>query len=172
MRHHDILGVAPTATIEEIQKAYRKKAMACHPDRNPGDEDAPKRFMEAQDAYDALTKEDCKPPRHTSTPNSTPTTRRRSADDWIKDAPQPTHDIWGNPMGPERPRPYKPAPPRRPVPVQKYEPEVDLWRMMEAKTEIYTKNYWKEYDRLKISMAYEEPDKFWEALDEWMRKNK
>jgi molecular chaperone DnaJ len=49
------LGVAKTATDEEIKKAYRKLARQYHPDRNPGDAQAEERFKELQGAYDLLS---------------------------------------------------------------------------------------------------------------------
>ena len=49
------LGVAPSATTEEIKRAYRKLARQYHPDRNPGDADAEARFKEVQVAYDTLS---------------------------------------------------------------------------------------------------------------------
>jgi DnaJ-class molecular chaperone len=48
------LGVARTATAEEIRKAYRKIAKSSHPDLNPGDKAAEDRFKKAQAAYDIL----------------------------------------------------------------------------------------------------------------------
>ena len=48
------LGVARTATAEEIRKAYRKIAKSSHPDLNPGDKAAEARFKAAQAAYDIL----------------------------------------------------------------------------------------------------------------------
>ncbi len=48
------LGVAKTATADEIRKAYRKIAKSSHPDLNPGDKAAEARFKAAQAAYDIL----------------------------------------------------------------------------------------------------------------------
>jgi hypothetical protein len=175
MGHHDVLGVATNATPEQIKAAYRKKAKEFHPDRNPGDADAARRFCEVQDAYDALTDPNYRQPRHRPSAAPTPTYSppKPNPDSWIKDAPPPTHDIWGNPIGPNVPPPRpKPRPRPRPAPIAKIEPEVDLWAGMETKESKFNKRYWKEYNRLKHAMAYEEPDKFWEALDEWVRKNK
>jgi molecular chaperone DnaJ len=50
-----VLGIPKTATKEEITKAYRKGAKTHHPDVNPGDADAARRFGEIQEAYDILS---------------------------------------------------------------------------------------------------------------------
>jgi molecular chaperone DnaJ len=55
---YDVLGVARGASPEEIKKAYRKKAMQYHPDRNPGDKEAEARFKEAAEAYEVLSDAD------------------------------------------------------------------------------------------------------------------
>jgi len=52
--YYEVLGVGKTATLEEIKKAYRKLAIANHPDKNPGDKAAEERFKEATEAYDVL----------------------------------------------------------------------------------------------------------------------
>jgi len=52
---YDSLGVAKTASQEEIKKAYRKLAREFHPDRNAGDKEAEERFKEVQTAYDVLS---------------------------------------------------------------------------------------------------------------------
>ena len=52
--YYEILGVAKTASAEEIKKAYRKVAMQFHPDRNPGDKAAEEKFKEAAEAYEVL----------------------------------------------------------------------------------------------------------------------
>ncbi len=52
---YEVLGITREVTIEEIKKAYRQMALKYHPDRNPGDEEAPKRFKEAAEAYEVLS---------------------------------------------------------------------------------------------------------------------
>ncbi len=51
---YELLGVARGAKPDDIKKAYRKLAMECHPDRNPGDKAAEQRFKEISHAYDVL----------------------------------------------------------------------------------------------------------------------
>lgn len=58
--YYDILGVAKGASESEIKKAFRKKAMELHPDRNPDDETAEGKFKEANEAYDCLKDADKK----------------------------------------------------------------------------------------------------------------
>jgi molecular chaperone DnaJ len=48
------LGVSQNASAEDIKKAYRKLAMKHHPDKNPGDKNAEKKFREASEAYEIL----------------------------------------------------------------------------------------------------------------------
>ncbi len=52
--YYKILGVEKAASAEEITKAYRKLARQHHPDLNPDDKGAKKRFQEIQSAYDCL----------------------------------------------------------------------------------------------------------------------
>lgn len=61
--YYEVLGVKKDATGEEIKKAYRKKAMELHPDRNPDDPTAEAKFKEAAEAFDVL-KDDNKRARY------------------------------------------------------------------------------------------------------------
>ncbi|MGF1578934.1 MAG: molecular chaperone DnaJ [Gemmataceae bacterium] len=53
--YYEVLEVERTADTETIKKAYRKKAMQHHPDRNGGDEEAARLFKECTEAYDVLS---------------------------------------------------------------------------------------------------------------------
>ncbi|MFC7300162.1 molecular chaperone DnaJ [Cognatiluteimonas weifangensis] len=53
--YYEILGVARTASAEELKKAYRRCAMKYHPDRNPGDAAAVESFKECKEAYEVLS---------------------------------------------------------------------------------------------------------------------
>jgi molecular chaperone DnaJ len=55
--YYEVLGVERGASKEDIKKAYRKIAVANHPDRNPGDTAAEERFKEATEAYEVLADE-------------------------------------------------------------------------------------------------------------------
>ncbi len=52
--YYSVLGVPRTATTAEIKKAYRKLARRHHPDRNPDDAEAERRFKEANEAHAVL----------------------------------------------------------------------------------------------------------------------
>ncbi|MCQ2190679.1 MAG: molecular chaperone DnaJ [Paludibacteraceae bacterium] len=55
--YYEVLGVSKTATADELKKAYRKKAIQYHPDRNPDNPEAEAKFKEAAEAYEVLSDE-------------------------------------------------------------------------------------------------------------------
>lgn len=56
--YYEILGVAKSATADEIKAAYRKLALKHHPDRNPDNKAAEEKFKEATQAYEVLSDKD------------------------------------------------------------------------------------------------------------------
>ena len=58
--YYEVLGVTKQASAEEIKKAYRKKAIQFHPDKNPGDKESEEKFKEAAEAYEVLSNQDKK----------------------------------------------------------------------------------------------------------------
>jgi molecular chaperone DnaJ len=53
--YYEILEVGKNASAEEIKKAYRKKAIQYHPDKNPGDKASEEKFKESAEAYEVLS---------------------------------------------------------------------------------------------------------------------
>lgn len=56
--YYEILGLNKSASAAEIKKAYRKKAIEFHPDKNPGDSKAEEMFKKAAEAYEILSNPD------------------------------------------------------------------------------------------------------------------
>ncbi len=52
--YYEILSVSKTASTDDIRKAYRKLAFKYHPDKNPGDKEAEKKFRDISNAYEVL----------------------------------------------------------------------------------------------------------------------
>jgi DnaJ-class molecular chaperone len=55
LNYYKILGVSKNGTQEEIKRAYVRLARKYHPDRNPDDEEAERKFREASEAYEVLS---------------------------------------------------------------------------------------------------------------------
>lgn len=84
---YELLGVARGASQKDIQKAYRRLAKKLHPDLNPGDKDAQRKFQDLSAAYDILGDEE---KRTASTgARSTPPARSSRSAATIKTSPIP-----------------------------------------------------------------------------------
>ena len=53
--YYEVLGIDKSASEAEIKKAFRKKAMKYHPDRNPDNKEAEEHFKEVNEAYEVLS---------------------------------------------------------------------------------------------------------------------
>ncbi len=56
--YYEVLSIQRGASVEEIKKSYRQMAMKLHPDKNPGDDQAERKFKEAAETYGILSDSD------------------------------------------------------------------------------------------------------------------
>ena len=182
---HNILGISPTSTREEIMKAYRKKALEFHPDVNKSP-DAANKFKEINNAFRVLTAPEYRPYKAPKSPKPKPKPKPK---------PRPSKfDLWDNPTETfkdsmdgqyfgdrpkEKPEVFVDSMSGNyesgefiPKPIRTWNPskekEVDLLKARKDPVELF----WKEYERLKSSMAYEDSSEFWKKLEEYMEKMK
>ena len=59
--YYEVLSVSRDASADTIKKAYRKLALKYHPDKNPNDNEAERKFKEAAEAYSILSDEQKRP---------------------------------------------------------------------------------------------------------------
>ena len=76
--HYEILGVKQTAHLEEIKRAFRRRALRVHPDRNPGDYRAAAKFNRVNEAYEVLSDPDRRRAYDIALENSEAAERERS----------------------------------------------------------------------------------------------
>lgn len=169
---HAILGVPKDAPLDEIKKAYRKKALEFHPDKNPSPE-AKNQFIEIHTAYQVLSDPTFKlnpappKPKPKPTPNKTSEFKDSMAGryyGYYSNESSTFKDSMEGHYGSQNVTPQR----RRPQPKKPPEPEPKLWWGNKNPMD----GYWEEYNRLKKSSAYEDPEVFWEKLDEWVKKKK
>ncbi|MEG0979324.1 MAG: molecular chaperone DnaJ [Oscillospiraceae bacterium] len=58
--YYEVLGVGKDASVDELKKSYRQQAKKYHPDLNPNDKEAEKKFKEVNEAYEVLSDSDKK----------------------------------------------------------------------------------------------------------------
>ena len=78
--HYEILGVKQTARLEEIKRAFRRRALRLHPDRNPGDYRAAAKFRRVNEAYEVLSDPDRRRAYDIALENSEAAERERVAE--------------------------------------------------------------------------------------------
>jgi DnaJ-class molecular chaperone len=108
MDYYKLLGIARTATVEQIETAYRRLALEYHPDRNPNNPEAVQRFKEVTAAAEVLrdaNKRAIYDGKISCTQRKANSNVQKPQEDsnmgrWHT-PPPPKYNIWGEPMSPE-----------------------------------------------------------------------
>ena len=79
MNYYEELGIKKEATVEDVKHAYRKLAKIYHPDKNPDNEKAAKRFVRIAEAYEILSDKETRKEYDTTLKNEKKSSQKNQA---------------------------------------------------------------------------------------------